>query len=688
MSNPVASFSGLASGIQWKDIVDQLVQVENTRTVAPLTARIDLRASQRVAWSAFSALSNTLNDAARALRAGGIGGFVATAGSSPTTSRSLLAATTSSTASPGTYKVEVLQLAQAAKVSGGTVGNVKTALGFAGDFQVNGARIDVAATDTLETVRNKINAANTGASPSGVSATILSDGSNGGRLVLTRGTTGSTPVSITDGTGGVGRELGFLDTRSRPVSSTTVAMAAAIGVATSPAPASIRVDGKLITVDLETESLATIIAKINAAGGQASAVAEDYGDETRYRMVVQGNVQAVENDADSAAIIDALGIAAGGFGDVKQTISSGAFSDASDAIATSGTSLAGLKFNGADSGLAVGDAINIRGTRGDGTAVTVGVTIASGDTMQTLLDRINDATSGFGSGARSASAILGEDGAIRLTDGKGGESRLSLSLSTVHSNGTTGSLGAATVMTAGRTRELVAGQDAQLRVDGVLLTRSNNAVSNAVSGVTLNLQNAEPGTTIDVAVNRNTEDGTKAVKAFGDAYNAIVRFFDEQRAVDQPLSGSSSLRSVVSSFTSALRVQVAGNGLYSRLPLLGVELDRDGLLVVDEKKVKQALLDKPDEVENLFGFDGVGGAIVTATDGATQFGIGTISSQIKSIDDGNQALRARKAEAEQRLELRRQVLTEQFTRMERALSSINSQGSYLSQQIKSLQSGN
>ncbi len=686
MSNPVAGFSGLASGFQWRDIVDQLVRVEEIRTVTPITSRLDLRTSQREPWSKFASLTNTLNDAARTLRSGGIGGFLATASASSSTSRAIVAPTASSSATPGTYKVEVLQLAQAAKVSGGTTSSVTAALGHTGSFQLNGKTINIAATDSLEKVRNTINSANTGTAPTGVAATILSDGGGGGRLVLARTAAGSQQIEINDGAGGLARALGFLDSRTRPLSNTAQAIAAALGLTTSPPPASIRVGGRLITVDLATESFNTIVAKINAAGGQASSVAEDYGAETRYRMVVQDNVQAVDGDADSQAVIDALGFGAGGFGNVKQTVATRVFTDSSDNVASSDTELAGLKLNGTSTGLAVGDAINIRGTRGDGTSVSIGVTIANGDTMQTLVDRINDPTSGFAAGARGAKAILADDGSIRLMDGQGGESRLSLSLGVIHSSGAAGTLGPVKIVTAGRSRELVAGQDAQVNVDGVLLTRSSNTVTNAISGVTLNLLNAEPGTTVNLDVERNSGDGLKAVKAFADAYNSIVRFFDEQRAVDQPLAGSASLRSVVSSFTAALRVPITGNSTFSRLSLLGVELDRDGLLAVNESSVRDALLKKPDEVENLFGFDGVGGALVKATDSATQFGIGTISSQIKSIDDGNLALRNKRSEAEQRLEFKRQSLIERFTRMERALSSLNAQGSYLTQQIKSLQS--
>jgi hypothetical protein len=69
--------------------------------------------------------------------------------------------------------------------------------------------ITVAATDTLEGIRDKLNAANTGGTPTGVTAAIVKEGTTGGRLVLTRDASGSSGINLTDGTGGMARELGF-----------------------------------------------------------------------------------------------------------------------------------------------------------------------------------------------------------------------------------------------------------------------------------------------------------------------------------------------------------------------------------------------------------------------------------------------------------------------------------------------
>lgn len=677
MTAPITNFSGLQSGIQWNDVVDAIVKADEVRMVTPLTQQIEKRTAERAAWTEFQKLVLNLNESSRALRVSGFGGFLATSPKSPTSGQTLFGATASNLAEPGRYRVEVVQLAETAKLGGKAVADRTAALNMTGDFAINGTSISIDAADSLQAIRDKVNAANTGASATGVSASILNDGTTGGRLVLTRSTAGSDGITLTDGTGGIARELGFLDSRTKPISSTTDAIAAALGIAVFPPPASIRVGDKLITVDLATDSISSIVAKIQAAGGQASTETMQFGDETRYRLVADGNVQAVDGDADSAAVISALGFAAGSTSAVQQVTASGVLSDVGGTPATAATELAGLRLNGVDAGLAAGDAINIRGTRGDGSVVNIGIAVDPGETVQDLLDKINDATSGFGAGTRTATASIGADGKIRLADATGGSSRLSFTMEIARADGTTGTLGSSTVETAGRARELQTGRDAIIVVDGTEYVRNTNSITDAIPNVTLSLTAAEAGTTVDLDISRNVDGASDAAKKLVESYNAVRTFFDEQREVDKPLYANSLLRGVIESFTASLRIEVTENETYSRPTLVGMTLDRNGRLTYDATKFKEALNAAPKEIESLFGFTGLGGAFVASTDKATSFSEGTISTQLRSLSESSTRLTTREAEAKRRLELRRTSLVAQFTRMESALAKLNSQGSAL-----------
>jgi flagellar hook-associated protein 2 len=682
MSSPT-NISGLSTGIQWGDLVDTTVKALEARQVKPITDRLTKRAAQKAAWTKMQDLVDKLNTNARNLRRTGFGGYVATVPTSPTTSRTLLAATASLTATPGRYRVEVLQLADTAMIGGASVTDTTAARGLTGSMSINGTSIDIVGTESLDDIRTKINDANIG-----VTATILSEGGTAGRLVLTSKTAGAAGVTIVDGTGGMARELGFIDTRTKLVSSASLTAAAALGLVPSPPEASIRVGSTVITVNLATDSMASIAARINAAGAAASVESEAYGSETRYRLVVDGNVSAVDGDAGSQGVIDALGFAAGTTGSVKQTVQTPVYTDGADAVASASTLLVGLKFGGSASNLAAGDAINLRGLRGDGTAVTIGLVVGANDTMQTLLDKMNDATTGFGSGSRTATAALGADGRIRLTDDSAGASRLTMSMSVTHVDGTSGSLGSASTSVIGRSRELQVGQDAVIRVDGREVTRSTNNITDAIAGVTLALSTAEPGTALDVTIDRDVKGTVDSVQKLVDSYNEIRKFFDEQRAVDAPLYADSLLRGVVGTFQDALRTDVSSNATYNKVTLAGLTLDRNGILTFSQDTFKTALAEQPTEIEALFGFSGVGQAFVSAADSATQFGIGTISSQLKNINENTILLKKREADAQKRVELKREQLVAQFTRMEEAMSRLTAQSSSLLSSMKGLQSNN
>jgi len=165
MADPIGSFSGLASGIQWRDMVDQIMALEASRKLTPVTDRQTTEQKRLDAWGSFSSLVAKFRDATKGLRDGSaFGTFKVNASASAASGRALVAATASVSATPGTYTVEVDDVARANKLSGTIVSSATTPLGLTGDFSVNGRAVTLAATDTLSQVRDKINALNSGAS--------------------------------------------------------------------------------------------------------------------------------------------------------------------------------------------------------------------------------------------------------------------------------------------------------------------------------------------------------------------------------------------------------------------------------------------------------------------------------------------------------------------------------------------
>ncbi len=632
MADPISSFSGLASGIQWRDLIDQIMSVDSQRQLDPVNNRITSQKSQISAWTTYQGLVAKLSDAASSLKSGtGFGVFQAAASNSDTSGRALVGVTASSAATPGNYKVEVVDLARAAKLSGTVVADTSLALGASGDFLINGKTVTVSATDSINSIRDKINAVNSGSAASKVSATILSTGGTAGRLILTSDVAGAAGIALVDGSAGVLQSLGVLDgttslngtgtgaVQTNRFSSTTASIASALGIPV-PAPSSITVNGRTIAVDLSTDSLASIVARINAAGGSASTVAETANGATVYRMVVSGTVGAATADGQRA--LEVLGLTQRGRGQVAQVVSTGnALTNALGATATTGTLLTDLG-NGAAAGVQAGDTITIGGKRGDGTAVNISYTVTGSDTVQDLLGAINNAVTGFGAGTRPATASL-SNGRIVVTDGTGGDSQLALSIVANNEGGATLDFGSTSATTVGRLREVVAGSDAQIRVDGVLLKRNSNSISDAIGGVTLNLLQAEAGTTVTVGISRDFDGATAAVQKFASAYNDIVAYVKTQGAKGAALQTNSTLRTTLHSITSVFFQQVNGLGAtnaYQNAALTGVALTKTGTLDVDPAAFTAALASNFDDVSSLFSTHG------TVTDGETQFvGSGTAS---------------------------------------------------------------
>ncbi len=616
MASSTSSVTGLASGIQWGDLIDQLMNAEQVRKLDPITKQRSAATAKVQAWNSYAGAAQKLTDAAKALRDGtAFAALTTSVSASGSSGRTLLAATAAAGTAPGSYKVEVLDLARAEKLSGGVVADAGAALGVAGDFVVNGRRVALVAGDSLNAVRDKINAVNAGGSPSRVTASVLSTGSNASRLVLTSETSGAQGIELADGGGGALASLGLVDGTAVPngtndggvtshrFSGVTTSIATMLGV-TMPAPSTVTIGGRSVAVDLSTDSLASIAARINAAGGAASTEAVAGGGATQYRLAASGTATATTPEGRQALAL--LGLTKPGRAPVAQVVKSDAALVAGGQPATSATLLTAL-----DNGPRAGDVLTFRGARGDGSAAAGTLTVTAGTSVQDLLDGMNAA---FG-GARPAAASLDAAGRLTLADGAAGDSQLSFSLGSDDAGGGTFSPGRTRATTTGRLREVTAGSDAKLKVDGVLLTRPTNTVGDALGGLSLTLQKAEPGTTVDVSVARDDDGAKTAVQAFAAAYNAARTMAAGFVAKGGALAFDGAMRAASQSLTQAMLTDVAGLGTtpFTRGAVAGLALDKSGQLQLDASAFTAAMASSRADVANLFRSGG------SASDGEVSF---------------------------------------------------------------------
>jgi len=217
------SFSGLGSGIDFEAAVDGIIAakripVDRLETkIETNQAKIDSIGITRTLTTALQESLQDLHGAVTFDNSGSIfnakqafASASRTDGASPSTPTNILGVSVGSDADPGNHTIEVLQTARAHRVGSGsfssTTADLGTARGLAansisGDIEIAGVTIAVLATDSMNDLADRINAANSGATPTGVSASVVSTSESSSFLVLTVDETGQTlgdDISISD----------------------------------------------------------------------------------------------------------------------------------------------------------------------------------------------------------------------------------------------------------------------------------------------------------------------------------------------------------------------------------------------------------------------------------------------------------------------------------------------------------
>ncbi|MCX8117537.1 MAG: flagellar filament capping protein FliD [Desulfobacterota bacterium] len=195
--------SGLASGLDWRNIIDQLRRLENKK-VDLINQKKKEYGEKVTAWQEINKKLLSLKTKAEELNSSqGFGLFKSILTSNSTTKpEEILSATAGEEASAGIYQIVVHQLARAQKYASQGFASQTSPLNFEGELLINGKSLVVSPTDSLLTIRNKINALNTGADPSKVTATLLHYGGQGYRLVLTSDLEGAAGMSLLNGASG------------------------------------------------------------------------------------------------------------------------------------------------------------------------------------------------------------------------------------------------------------------------------------------------------------------------------------------------------------------------------------------------------------------------------------------------------------------------------------------------------
>jgi len=344
----------------------------------------------------------------------------------------------------------------------------------------------------------------------------------------------------------------------------------------------------------------------------------------------------------------------------------------------------------------VGDASAVVGT---GTlkislgAASFNVTLTNtNDTVAGLAAAINSAT---GNPGVTATVITGTDGAhLILSSTLTGAAN---SIQVAETDGGT-ALSALTYSAASTTNytENSPAQDAVFSISGINHTSPSNTVSDALSGVTLNLigttaAGTGAGSSVNLTVANDTAAITTNIGAFVTAYNALASSISSLRSYDPtthtagPMLGDALLSGIQNEIRTALYGIVnTGSATYTSLASVGITTKSDGTLSLNPAKLQTALTAAPAAVSALFnGKNGIAADLNTRLSADLASG-GAIDSRSKTLvrQDNDLADQTKKLDAQ--MTALAASLTQQYASLNTLLSKLQSTSAALTQQLSSL----
>jgi flagellar hook-associated protein 2 len=160
--------------------------------------------------------------------------------------------------------------------------------------------------------------------------------------------------------------------------------------------------------------------------------------------------------------------------------------------------------------------------------------------------------------------------------------------------------------------QTMAALNATLTVDGIAVSKPNNTLTDVVPGVSLVLKKTNVGNPTNLTVARDTATVKASVQAFVDGYNKLTASLKSLSSYDQAAKKGSVLNgdSVVRSLKSQMRNVVTGavsdsTTGYTRLSQIGVELQKDGTLLLNPTKLQTAIDTHFDQLPALFAAKGI-----------------------------------------------------------------------------------
>ena len=226
--------------------------------------------------------------------------------------------------------------------------------------------------------------------------------------------------------------------------------------------------------------------------------------------------------------------------------------------------------------------------------------------------------------------------------------------------------------------------NAMLTVNGITYQRQENTgIDNIVDGVSLKLYATGSST---LTVENDTEDIVTELTTLVETYNTLVTEIDENDDYNDnegtwgTLAQSSTIRTLEQTLQDLITTTVDTNGSITSLLDIGIEVNDDGTLTLDEDTLNEILSNSYDEVVDLLkGTDDEEGLgdILNDSFGSYALSGGYLQDEMDAVEDKIDRLSEDYEEDMARIEKKYEMMASEYTELDSYLSEIASIQSYI-----------
>ncbi|NLY52880.1 MAG: flagellar filament capping protein FliD, partial [Firmicutes bacterium] len=325
------------------------------------------------------------------------------------------------------------------------------------------------------------------------------------------------------------------------------------------------------------------------------------------------------------------------------------------------------------------------------------ITFKGESTLADIVKAINEANAGVKASIIAGRLVLesAETGANNTIELTGSYEFLveKLQLGT----GTQGEDGSITLTNNGTTNTINTIQeakDAVFTINGITIESTSNTIKDAVEGVTFTLKDVTQGEAVQITVSQDIDSAVSKIKAFVDQYNSVMNFIAEKTKVNMTDAGDITSTGTLQGdgtanrLRSALRYEVTRaietESSFNQLAVLGITTNKEGILEIDETKLREVLQENPEEVAEFFREKA--NNLKDFIKGYIQYGTGILAEKQESIGRLMKDIDRQIERMEERIARKEESLVRQFTALEQVLAEFQSQGAWLTQQMTMLSS--